>query len=228
MKKRETNCVVVPVETMNWVNDFIDCIKDCGKIEHLTARLIIDKLNREVELYIPQESSDLEDGIYLCYEGGKRQLYDGTNPTERVDHIGIKVGTHMVGLCLNSQGEHELPYNSDLDKDDFDHKRQELHALDDFNGKANTEHLKRHGEFDFDLADDEWIPSLGELAIIYKNKEKINEALAYVGGDELVDDWYWSSTEYNSFYAWIVYFSNGTVRYFIKDYSGVVRPVCGF
>ena len=124
MKKRETNCVVVPVETMNWVNDFIDCIKDCGKIEHLTARLIIDKLNREVELYIPQESSDLEDGIYLCYEGGKRQLYDGTNPTERVDHIGIKVGTHMVGLCLNSQGEHELPYNSDLDKDDFDHKRQ--------------------------------------------------------------------------------------------------------
>ena len=228
MKKRETNCVVVPVETMNWVNDFIDCIKDCGKIEHLTARLIIDKLNREVELYIPQESSDLEDGIYLCYEGGKRQLYDGTNPTERVTHIGIKVGKHTVGIRLNSQGERELPYNSDLDKDDFDYKRHELHALDDFNGKANTEHLKRHGEFDFDLADDEWIPSLGELAIICKNKAKINEALAYVGGDELVDGWYWSSTEYNALNAWLVGFSSGYVGNGYKGHSYIVRPVCVF
>jgi len=169
-----------------------------------------------------------EDGIYICYKGGERQLYDGNNPTERVDHIGIKVGTHMVGLCFNSQGERELPYNSDLDKDDFDYKRHELHALDDFNGKANTEHLKRHGEFDFDLADDEWIPSLGELAIICKNKEKINEALAYVGGDGLVDVWYWSSTEYNANHAWGVFFSNGSVYGGNKSKSYVVRPVCEF
>lgn len=168
------------------------------------------------------------DGIYLCYEGGKRQLYDGTNPTERVTHIGIKVGKHTVGIRLNSQGERELPYNSDLDKDDFDYKRHELHALDDFNGKANTEHLKRHGEFDFDLADDEWIPSLGELAIIFKNKEKINEALAYVGGDELVDDWYWSSTEFNANGAWYVNFSGGVVINLHKSYSYIVRPVCEF
>lgn len=169
-----------------------------------------------------------EDGIYICYEGGERQLYDGNNPAERVDHIGIKVGTHMVGLCFNSQGERELPYNSDLDKDDFDYKRHELHALDDFNGKANTEHLKRHGEFDFDLADDEWIPSLGELAIICKNKEKINEALAYVSGDELVDDWYWSSTETRATGAWYVGFHNGTVFGGSKSKSYVVRPVCEF
>jgi hypothetical protein len=169
-----------------------------------------------------------EDGIYICYEGGERQLYDGNNPAERVDHIGIKVGTHMVGLCFNSQGERELPYNSDLDKDDFDYKRHELHALDDFNGKANTEHLKRHGEFDFDLADDEWIPSLGELAIICKNKEKINEALAYVSGDELVDDWYWSSTETRATGAWYVGFSNGSVFGSSKSKIYVVRPVCEF
>lgn len=169
-----------------------------------------------------------EDGIYICYEGGERQLYDGNNPAERVDHIGIKVGTHMVGLCLNSQGESELPCNSDLDKDDFDYKRHELHALDDFNGKANTEHLKRHGEFDFDLADDEWIPSLGELAIICKNKEKINEALAYVGGDGLVDVWYWSSTEYSATGAWYVGFHNGNVFGSSKSKIYVVRPVCAF
>lgn len=231
MKKRETNCVVVPVETMNWVNDFIDCIKDCGKIEHLTARLIIDKLNREVELYIPQEINDLEDGIYLCYEDGKRQLYDGTNPTEHVDHVGIKVGTHKVGLKLNSLGEHRLSSKINLNRNDsFDYKEQELHALDDYDGKANTDHLKLNGEFVFDLDDDEWIPALGELAIIFKNKDKLNEALASVGGDELVDDWYWSSTEYNANYAWSVNFSNGLVTntYGYKGGSYVVRPVCEF
>lgn len=168
------------------------------------------------------------DGIYLCYEGGKRQLYDGTNPTERVAHIGIKVGNHMVGIRLISQGKHKLPYNSDLDKDDFDYKRYELHALDDFNGKANTEHLKRHGEFDFDLEDDDWIPALGELAIIFKDKDKLNEALAYVGGDKLVEDWYWSSTEYNTKFAWQVGFSRGVAINYSKFNSYVVRPVCEF
>lgn len=229
MKKRETNCVIVPVETMNWVNDFIDCIKDCGKIEHLTARLIIDKLNREVKLYIPQESSDLEDGIYLCYEGGKRQLYDGTNPTERVDHIGIKVGTHKVGLKLNSLGEHRLSNKINIDRSyGFDYKKQELHALDDYDGKANTDHLKLNGEFVFDLDDDEWIPALGELAIIFKYKDKLNEALAFVGGDKLTNGIYWSSTEVNANLAWYVGLSTGGVSKYSKITAFAVRPVCAF
>lgn len=229
MKKRETNCVIVPVETMNWVNDFIDCIKDCGKIEHLTARLIIDKLNREVKLYIPQESSDLEDGIYLCYEGGKRQLYDGTNPTERVDHIGIKVGTHKVGLKLNSLGEHRLSNKINIDRSyGFDYKKQELHALDDYDGKANTDHLKLNGEFVFDLDDDEWIPALGELAIIFKHKDKLNEALAFVGGDKLTNGIYWSSTEVNANLAWYVGLSTGGVSKYSKITAFAVRPVCAF
>lgn len=192
------------------------------------AREFYDFIIGESKIPVINVNCQCEDGIYICYEGGERQLYDGNNPTERVDHIGIKVGTHMVGLCLNSQGEHELPYDSDIEKDDFDYKRQELHALDDFNGKANTEHLKKHGEFDFDLADDEWIPSLGELAIIFKNKKKINEALAYAGGDELVDDWYWSSTELSANDAWYVNFSIGTVNISNKLSSFVVRPVCAF
>lgn len=229
MKKRETNCVIVPVETMNWVNDFIDCIKDCGKIEHLTARLIIDKLNREVKLYIPQESSDLEDGIYLCYEGGKRQLYDGTNPTERVDHIGIKVGTHKVGMKLNSLGEHRLSNKINIDRSyGFDYKKQELHALDDYDGKANTDHLKLNGEFVFDLDDDEWIPALGELAIIFKYKDKLNEALAFVGGDKLTNGIYWSSTEVNANLAWYVGLSTGGVSKYSKITAFAVRPVCAF
>lgn len=170
-----------------------------------------------------------EDGIYLCHSDGRKELFNGNNGTKNVSHIGIKAGSYFVGLCLNSQGDHVLPYNSHLCEDDFDYKRQEIRALDDFCGNANTKHIKRHGEFDFDLADDEWIPSLGELKIIFKNKEKINEALAHVGGDELVDEWYWSSTEINAGHAWIVSFSSGQVGSGIfKQYSCAVRPVCTF
>lgn len=202
-----------------------ELIRNTNSVEK--ARVFYDFI-MGTKIPVINENCQCEDGIYICYEGGERQLYDGNNLAERVDHIGIKVGTHMVGLCLNSQGESELPCNSDLDKDDFDYKRHELHALDDFNGKANTEHLKRHGEFDFYLADDEWIPSLGELAIICKNKEKINEALAFVGGDKLTSTWYWSSTEYSATGAWYVGFHNGNVFGGSKSKSYVVRPVCEF
>lgn len=208
-----------------------ELIRNTNSVEQ--AREFYDFImgNDEKPRMMPPVNCDYEDGIYLCYEDGYKKPFPTAVETTnhgQVTHIGIKVGEHKVGLKLNSLGEQELPYNSDLDKDDFDYKRHELHALDDFNGKANTEHLKRHGEFDFDLADDEWIPSLGELAIIFKNKEKINEALAYVGGDELVDDWYWSSTELTASSAWGVGFSGGNVDGSSKGYSNVVRPVCAF
>lgn len=170
-----------------------------------------------------------EDGIYLCYEDGKRQLYDGTNPTERVDHIGIKVGTHKVGLKLNSLGEYRLSNKINIDRSyGFDYKKQELHALDDYDGKANTDHLKLNGEFVFDLDDDEWIPALGELAIIFKYKDKLNEALAFVGGDKLTNGIYWSSTEVNANLAWYVGLSTGGVSRYSKITAFAVRPVCAF
>lgn len=176
-----------------------------------------------------------EDGIYLCYEDGYKKPFPTPFGTDvettdhgQVTHLGIKVGKHMVGLKLNSFGEKELPYISDLGSEDFDYKEQELHALDDYDGKANTDHIKRLCEFEFDLSDDEWIPALGELAIIYKNKDKLNEALAFVGGDLLVDKWYWSSTESSAVTAWLVGFSDSTVAHGYKGGSFVVRPCCAF
>lgn len=181
------------------------------------------------KIHVINVNCQCEDGIYICYEGGKRQLYDGTNPTERVDHIGIKVGTHKVGLKLNSLGEHRLSSKINLNRNDsFDYKEQELHALDDYDGKSNTDHLKLNGEFVFDLDDDDWIPALGELAIIFKYKDKLNEALAFVGGDKLMNGFYWSSTEVNANLAWFVGFSNGGVTGNNKINSLVVWPVCAF
>lgn len=58
-------------------------------------------------------------------------------------------------------------------------------------------------------------------------KDEINEKMREIGGKELDDD-YWSSTEYNSFYAWFVYFSDGSISYYGETSTLAVRPVAAF
>lgn len=55
-----------------------------------------------------------------------------------------------------------------------------------------------------------WLPSVGELLMMYANKLKINYALSLINGAQQLDEyWYWSSTERSSQGAWILYFGGG-------------------
>lgn len=57
-----------------------------------------------------------------------------------------------------------------------------------------------------------WLPSLGELMMIYANFNKINYALSLIAGAELlVRDAYWSSSEFSSTYAWNLFLSSGVM-----------------
>ena len=48
-----------------------------------------------------------------------------------------------------------------------------------------------------------WLPSLGEMMMIYANMTKINYALSLINGaTQLVEDAYWTSTEGSAAYAW--------------------------
>lgn len=50
-----------------------------------------------------------------------------------------------------------------------------------------------------------WLPSLGEMMMIYANMTKINYALSLINGaTQLVEDAYWTSTEYSATYAWLL------------------------
>ena len=76
-----------------------------------------------------------------------------------------------------------------------------------------------------------WLPSLGELFMIYAHYDKINYALSLItGAAKLVDDWYWSSTENSAQYAWFLLFSYGyTSAWHAKsDLQLRVRPVSAF
>ena len=149
----------------------------------------------------------LEDGIYICFKDGKRSLFDEmmVYNTENVSHVGIKLGHLTLGVALKDLGEHELPRNKN-----GNFIINAWYALDDYDGKGNTERLKKAG-LDFELGAGQWIPSLGELRFIFMHVKKLNQALAALGADPFVKDWYWSSTEYGVNNAWYVCFGNGYV-----------------
>ena len=60
------------------------------------------------------------------------------------------------------------------------------------------------------------VPTQKELNILYKNKNKI-------GG--FSSSYYWSSSEYDAYLAWIQYFSNGYQFYYYKSNYNYVRCV---
>jgi hypothetical protein len=63
-----------------------------------------------------------------------------------------------------------------------------------------------------------------------KVKDRLNSMLTRCGGDELKDDYYWSSTEFSGSNAWRVYLSNGGVNGWRTKASLQlrVRPVSAF
>lgn len=75
-----------------------------------------------------------------------------------------------------------------------------------------------------------WLPSLGELMMIYANMRKINYALSLINGaTQLAETWYWSSTEFSATYAWRLGLGYGYASGSTKaTYQGRVRPVSAF
>lgn len=75
-----------------------------------------------------------------------------------------------------------------------------------------------------------WLPSLGELMMIYANMRKINYALSLINGaTQLAETWYWSSTEDSAANAWFLNLSDGGASTSPKAASqGRVRPVSAF
>lgn len=125
-----------------------------------------------------------------------------------------------------------------------------LTALDDWTGKASTAAQITHAECSSAsyapgycaqysrvnangkglTAGRWWLPSLGELMMIYANMRKINYALSLIeGATQLGETWYWSSTESSATYAWSLYLTDGYANDFTKATNqGRVRAVSAF
>ena len=125
-----------------------------------------------------------------------------------------------------------------------------LTALDDWTGKASTAAQITHSECSAEsnapgfchaysrvnankkglTAGRWWLPSLGELMLIYANMRKINYALSLIeGATQLAETWYWSSTEYSAPNAWSLHLGGGLAGYGTKATNqNRVRAVSAF
>ena len=172
----------------------------------------------------------LEDGVYLINTKGNAVRYNGENTKTVNDivYIGVVQGSHSVAISLHDVSKNEITLTEKESEDDCGgYKDSYMDAVQDWDGKFNTELLKKIG-LAFYLKNSEYIPALAELYLICINQKVINEALRFVGGQEL-NDWYWSSTEYNMSRAWRLSFNYGGADTALKaEYEYKIRPVSTF
>lgn len=177
-------------------------------------------------------SNRLEDGVYLIDTKGNAVRYDAedTEIAGDIAKIGIVQGNRSIAISLYDMDKYEITLAAKEGKKDHKScKDRYMNAVQDWDGKHNTELLKRIGLNPvIKLKDNEYIPSLAELYLICLNQKTINSAMNFVGGQELIG-WYWSSTEYSSTYTWVLYFTDGRASLITKTTdTSRIRPVSAF
>lgn len=99
---------------------------------------------------------------------------------------------------------------------------QDIGKLDDwYDAKRACDLYDGSGYIDW------YLPSITELKKLYKVVDKVNSSLVKEGGRAIIEDYYWSSTVFNSDYAWEFDFANGdaypNANKYDKDYARAIR-----
>ena len=123
-------------------------------------------------------------------------------------------------------------------------------AIADFNGRSNTQtilttlganapaatYCNQYHPSNVDSGDSNmgagrwWLPSCGEMAMIWAHVREINFVMAAIGGTAIPvgSSWGWTSTEYSASSAWLLGFGYGPFGYSLKSGEPLVRPVSAF
>ena len=212
----------------------------CGNVEDAEKAntFVMGKDEKPVQAQLPK--SGMEDGIYLVHADGKATLFEleytkDDNMDSEVVAIGLKMGSFGIKIALHDEANGDgitltTKSNSDLKADQDYYIDKYDDAVADMDGARNTNHLRNILNPQIKLADDWYIPSLGELYRIFINKKAINAALEFAKGDKLQDRWYWTSTECSASGAWGLFLSDGNTGHWSTKASGTfrVRAVSAF
>lgn len=212
----------------------------CGNVEDAEKAntFVMGKDEKPVQAQLPK--SGIEDGIYLVHADGKATLFEleytkDDNTDSEVVAIGLKMGSFGIKIALHDEANGDgitltTKSNSDLKADQDYYIDKYDDAVADMYGARNTNHLRSILNPKIKLADDWYIPSLGELYRIFINKKAINAALEFAKGDKLQDRWYWTSTESSATSAWGLCLNDGYTNGWCTKASNTfrVRAVSAF
>lgn len=224
--------------------DRLEIVKEVCSLQDCTLQEIYNfvKTGKAVTGPVPTTANNpqpatLTDGVYIITQDGYANKFTGTNLILDCDNpvigIGVKQGDRGVIVALKDAADgKDVTLTACEDTTDYDGYIPEyIDAVADWNGEANTAHLREIGlNPAIALKDGEYIPSVGEMYLIYMHRREINAALRHVGGMEIPGLWYLTSTEGSATNAWRLNLSNGTLNYWNPkaSYKYRVRPVSAF
>lgn len=159
----------------------------------------------------------------------------------KADVIGVILQTETIGMIISLDQWKEIWCSEDNTKV-FNKACGEAKALQTLNGLELTRNIVKQNEEDgedmtaamrcwqYDKGGLQWyLPCLYELGTIIAYRDELNKVFEMLGADTFdEDDRGWSSSEYNSWNAWYVYFGSGSFGSINKYYSFVVRAVSAF
>ena len=195
------------------------------------------------ELTTKADAAFVTDGVYILHDTLGIKGVEDWNPRNNYGVVGILVveGDHKIVVATEDSPE-KLIWSKKRELINEPIEKLE-EAESDFNGEM---YCRRLDSPDFPVAyycktynkggRNWYLPSSGELWLIYNHLEEIQTALSIVGGQKLITTWdegapvYWSSTEYSAAYAWPLHLTNGYLNGWggkVSD-SGKVRPISAF
>ena len=220
--------------------DLRQVFKRYGNVFESFTRKIRSKKNDE--LTTKADTAFVPDGVYILHETLGVRTVDSWNPKNNDGVVGILLveDDHKIVVATEDAPE-DLPWSKKREL--INQPVDELEDTDsDFNGEI---YCRRLDSPDFPAAyycktynkgGRSWyLPSSGELWMIYNHLEEIQNALSIVGGQKLVTTFnngvpcYWSSTEYSVKSTLHLPFDYGGFYWSDKvSYSCKVRPVSKF
>ena len=221
--------------------DLRQVFKRYGNVFESFTRKIRSKKNDE--LTSKSDTAFVSDGVYILHETLGVRTVDGWNPKNNNGVVGILLveDDHKIVVALEDAPE-DLPWSNEYELVNEPIKKKE-DAESDFNGEY---YCRKLDSPDFPAAyycktynkgGRSWyLPSSGELWLIYNHLEEIQNALSIVGGQKFVTSdmdgvpCYWSSTEDSATDAWNLDLYYGYLITWDSKviHSGNVRPVSKF
>ena len=172
------------------------------------------------------------------------------NAGEVADGVAVIEGGRILVVAPTDAGDSGLYWASENISGGGYTTSDRLLAQQDFAGKANTAAQITHAQCQGATyapgfcaqyarvnansqgltAGKWWLPSMGELFMMFANLKKINYALSLItGATQIPEAYHWSSTESSAATAWSLYFNDGNQRNRTKSTNrGRVRPVSAF